>query len=80
MVRKVIAFDLDGTLAASKYPMDDRMAILLGKLLDKYQVCIISGGKFGQFEKQLLANLKVEPKKLSNLHIKTNIKERGQTK
>ena len=69
MVRKVIAFDLDGTLAPSKSPLPDRMAAALNKLLDKYQVCVISGGKFEQFEKQLLANLKADPEKLSNLHI-----------
>jgi phosphomannomutase len=69
MVRKVIAFDLDGTLAPSKSPLPGRMAAALNKLLDKYQVCVISGGKFEQFEKQLLANLKAEPTKLSKLHI-----------
>jgi phosphomannomutase len=69
MVRKVIAFDLDGTLAPSKSPLPDRMATALNKLLDKYQVCVISGGKFEQFEKQLLANLKADPAKLLKLHI-----------
>lgn len=69
MRRKVIAFDLDGTLAASKSPITDRMSDLLGKLLERYQVCIMSGGKFEQFETQLIANLKVNPKLLENLHI-----------
>ncbi len=68
-MKKVIAFDLDGTLAASKSPLEDRMAEILDKLLDSFQVCVISGGKFGQFEKQLLANLHVEPSKLEKLHI-----------
>ncbi len=68
-MKKVIAFDLDGTLAESKSPMTDLMAELLNRLLDKFQVCVISGGKFEQFEKQLLANLKAEPKKLTRLHI-----------
>src|SRR5438552_7250247 len=67
--RKVIAFDLDGTLAASKSPITDRMSELLSRLLEKYQVCIMSGGKFEQFEKQLLSNLKAEPKLLHKLHI-----------
>src|SRR6266446_1218384 len=67
--RKVIAFDLDGTLAASKYPMDDRMGELLGRLFDKYQVCIMSGGSFEQFEKQLLPNLKANANKLKKLHL-----------
>jgi hypothetical protein len=69
MIKKLIAFDLDGTLAPSKSPLPERIAVLLDGLLDKFQVCVISGGKFGQFEKQLLSNLKASPKKLSNLHI-----------
>src|SRR5882757_6406587 len=69
MRRKVIAFDLDGTLAPSKSPLPDRMAELLDRLLDQYHVCVISGGKFGQFEKQLLANLKVDPARLERLHL-----------
>ena len=69
MKRKVIAFDLDGTLAPSKSPLPDRMAVALNKLLDKYQVCVISGGKFEQFEKQLLSGLKAEPAKLEKLHL-----------
>ncbi len=68
-MKKVIAFDLDGTLAESKSAITDRMAELLCQLLDKFQVCIISGGKFGQFEKQLLSNLQAEPSQLERLHI-----------
>ena len=69
MRRKVIAFDLDGTLAPSKSPLPDRMAELLDRLLDEYHVCVISGGKFGQFEKQLLNNLKADPTRLERLHL-----------
>lgn len=69
MVRKVIAFDLDGTLAPSKSPLPDRMGAALNSLLDKYQVCVISGGKFEQFEKQLLGNFKAESDKLIRLHL-----------
>jgi phosphomannomutase len=68
-MKKLIAFDLDGTLAPSKSPAPDRMTEALRKLLDKYQVCVISGGKFEQFEKQLLANLKASPAQLERLHI-----------
>lgn len=69
MAKKVIAFDLDGTLAPSKSTLPDRMAAALNDLLNFYDVCIISGGKFGQFEKQLLANLPVDPEKFERLHI-----------
>lgn len=67
--RKLIAFDLDGTLAPSKSPLPDRISFALNKLLDKYQVLVMSGGKYEQFQKQLLENLKVEPSKLKKLHL-----------
>lgn len=69
MRRKIIAFDLDGTLAESKSPLSDEMAEVLNELLTKFQVCVISGGRFEQFEKQLLANLKADPVKLESLHL-----------
>lgn len=69
MVREVIAFDLDGTLAPSKSPLPDRMGVALSALLEKYHVCVISGGKFEQFEKQLLGNLKADDSKLEKLHL-----------
>ncbi|MCB0509956.1 MAG: HAD-IIB family hydrolase [Bacteroidetes bacterium] len=69
MSKKVIAFDLDGTLAPSKSALPDEMGEQLSELLRHKQVVVISGGKFGQFEKQLLSNLKVSPDNLANLHI-----------
>lgn len=69
MRRKVIAFDLDGTLAPSKSPLPDRIAELLDQLLEQYHVCVISGGKFGQFEKQLLSGLHASPANLERLHV-----------
>ena len=69
MKRTVIAFDLDGTLAPSKSPLPDRMGEMLDRLLEHYHVCVISGGKFGQFEKQLLNGLQAGPERLERLHI-----------
>jgi phosphomannomutase len=69
MKKTVIAFDLDGTIAESKSAMTDEMSESLGKLLESHQVCIMSGGKFGQFEKQLISNLKVDADKLERLHL-----------
>jgi hypothetical protein len=69
LAKKVIAFDLDGTLAPSKSPLPDRMSVALSRLLDLYDVCVTSGGKFEQFEKQLLANLKAKPNQLTRLHL-----------
>jgi len=67
--RRVIAFDLDNTLADSKSPITEQMADLLNGLLRKFQVCVISGGKFEQFEEQVLNNLRAAPRTLTALHI-----------
>ncbi|MCZ7534371.1 MAG: HAD-IIB family hydrolase [Acidimicrobiia bacterium] len=69
MRRRVIAFDLDGTLAVSKSAISDTMADLVGQLLNIYDVCVISGGKFEQFELQVIRHLDVDPRLLSKLHI-----------
>jgi phosphomannomutase len=53
----LVAFDLDDTLAPSKSSLDPRMAQLLAELLAVVEVCVISGGHFGQFESQLIAGL-----------------------
>jgi HAD superfamily hydrolase (TIGR01484 family) len=68
-MKKVIAFDLDGTLAPSKSSMPDAIAALLDSLLEYYHLCVISGGKFEQFQKQVLSNLKAEPDRLQRLHL-----------
>jgi phosphomannomutase len=68
-MKKIVVFDLDNTLAPSKSPLPDRMSSAINRLLDKFQICVISGGKFGQFEKQLLANLNADPVKLERLHL-----------
>lgn len=68
-MKKVIAFDLDDTLAVTKSPINDRMAELLADLLRKYQVCVISGGWFPQFEKQVVNEIKIENHYLQNLHL-----------
>jgi phosphomannomutase len=53
----LVAFDLDDTLAPSKSSLDPQMAELLAALLEVVQVCVISGGQFGQFESQLIRGL-----------------------
>jgi hypothetical protein len=55
--KKLIVFDLDGTLAPSKSAMDQEMSVLLGALLWVAQVSIISGGAWTQFESQVLPGL-----------------------
>ena len=69
MKKQLIAFDLDGTLAPSKSQLPPRMAELMNKLLAKYQVCIISGGKYELFQRQVLTQLTTDPRLLSNLHL-----------
>lgn len=68
-MKKLIAFDLDGTLAPSKSFLPDEMAGIFGALLDNFQVCVISGGKFGQFETQLLNGLHGTGAQLQRLHL-----------
>jgi HAD superfamily hydrolase (TIGR01484 family) len=45
------------------------MSELLGQLLEKYNVCIISGGKFEQFKIQVVDRLDVPERILDNLHL-----------
>ncbi len=54
---RLVAFDLDDTLAPSKSALDPRMGALLGRLLGVVPVAVISGGQFEQFESQLIAGL-----------------------
>jgi len=56
-LKRLIVFDLDGTLALSKAALDDEMAALLGRLIDEIKVAIISGGDYPQFQKQVLERL-----------------------
>jgi phosphomannomutase len=57
LMKKLVVFDLDGTLAESNSSLDNGMASLLTALLNVVDVAIMSGGDWPQFEKQLLANL-----------------------
>ncbi len=62
--KKLIVFDLDGTLTSTKAPMDKEMAALLSKLLLAKRVAVIGGGKYALFREQLLRPLKA-PRSLS---------------
>jgi phosphomannomutase len=69
MKKKLIAFDLDGTLAPSKSHFHPRMVALFDQLLAKYQVCVISGGKFDLFQRQFLTQITTEEDSLKRLHL-----------
>jgi HAD superfamily hydrolase (TIGR01484 family) len=67
-MKRLVIFDLDGTLAQSKSSLDGEMVELLGKLLQKTKVAIISGGDWPQFEKQILGQ-DWNPEFLKNLFL-----------
>ena len=67
-MKKLIVFDLDGTLAPSKSALGPDMAALLHDLLGIVKVAVISGGDWPQFEKQLLSNLP-QDERLVNLSV-----------
>lgn len=52
--KKLIAFDVDGTLSKSRSPIDHEMTALLHKLLQSKKVAIITGGAFADIKKQVL--------------------------
>lgn len=56
-MKKLIAFDLDGTLTESKTDIDMEMVGLLEKLQKIKKVAVIGGASFKQFEKQFLNHL-----------------------
>jgi len=56
-MKKLIVFDLDGTLAPSKSSLAPQTAALLHDLLGIIKAAVISGGAWAQFEKQLLSDL-----------------------
>jgi HAD superfamily hydrolase (TIGR01484 family) len=56
-MKKLVAFDLDGTLALSKQAVQPDMAEALADLLTVADVAVISGGDWPQFDKQVASNL-----------------------
>ena len=67
--RRMISFDLDGTLAVTKSPISEVLALLLRDLLKHYEVCVISGGAFEQFRLQLVDRLEASCEELTRLHL-----------
>lgn len=68
-MKKLIAFDLDGTLAPSKSHFDPKMVELFNELLERFQVCVISGGKYDLFRQQFLTQITTDEKLLKKLHL-----------
>ena len=67
-MKKLVVFDLDGTLAESKASLDAEMSALLHDLLGIVKVAVISGGNWPQFKKQVLAHLPHD-ERLNNLSL-----------
>lgn len=65
---KLIAFDLDGTLAESKQRLSADMGELLSQLTHKMPVAVLSGGGWPQFEAQFLLALP-DDTKLEHLYL-----------
>lgn len=67
--KRLAIFDLDGTLAPSKQPMEPVMAELMDRLLRKMKVAVISGGGYPQFETQFLRSFPAGVDGFSNLYL-----------
>jgi phosphomannomutase len=67
--KKVIIFDLDKTLARSKLSIDGEMAEILSRLLERYKISIITGGRLEQLKEQVVDHLDISPDLISNLYL-----------
>lgn len=67
---RLVAFDLDDTLAPSKSPAPPRIAAQLIALAERIEVAIISGGNEEQFRSQVIAQLpETDAAVLARLHL-----------
>jgi len=67
--KKLVVFDLDGTLTETKSNMDSEMARLFSRLLRNKQIAVIGGGKYALFRRQLLRPLRRSKRLLHNLFL-----------
>ncbi len=67
--KQLFVFDLDGTLAKSKTPMEPEMISVFVDLLKKRQVAVIGGGWLPVFEWQLLTPLEAHKDWFHRLHL-----------
>jgi phosphomannomutase len=67
---RLVAFDLDDTLAPSKSAIDPRIGDLLLALAERVEVAIISGGQLAQFTAQVVDRLPdASPDTLAHIHL-----------
>ena len=67
--KKLIVFDLDGTLVETKSVMDNEMSGLLCRLLSRKPVAVIGGGKYALFKELLIKRLKCPKELLASLSL-----------
>ncbi len=65
--KKIIAFDLDGTLTVSKSAITEKMGDLVKQLIKQKIVVVTSGGKYEQFKTQFLLPFQNDDSFLNNL-------------
>ena len=68
-MKKVLAFDMDDTIAITKSPISERMATAFNHILDNFDICIISGGNYNLFGHQFISRLDVDEEKLKRIHL-----------
>lgn len=56
-MKKIIAFDLDGTLAESKQAITPEMATVISELAQIAKIIVISGGSYLQYAKQFIPQI-----------------------
>ena len=66
---KIIIFDLDGTLAESKSAVTPAMVSTLKRLVSRFEIAVISGGAWPQFESQLINRLDLNPEESRRFHM-----------
>lgn len=67
--KKLIVFDIDGTLTPSKAPADQEMIRLLLQLLKEKVVAVIGGGKYTLFQEQLISRMPKRDARLERLFL-----------
>jgi phosphomannomutase len=66
---KIIIFDLDGTLAESKSRVTPHMVSSLKRLLERFEIAVVSGGAWPQFESQLINQMRLTEIEARRLHM-----------
>lgn len=68
-VKKLLIFDLDGTLAESKCSLSHEMAETLENALHSFSIAVISGGNYTQFQRQFLTSLHLPNDLLKKIYL-----------